>query len=156
MKHVEARVAGCRAIQRQCAAAPTQLEPMPLGRSARSACLNVSLLIHVTHEAHLVRRGHSRDAIRDFPDGPCYRAGVELRAVQNGLDPDDWKPMKAVGPGVREIRIRDAAGAFRIIYLATVADRVLALHAFQKKTQRTAQRDIDLAAKRLREWKAQQ
>jgi predicted XRE-type DNA-binding protein len=51
--------------------------------------------------------GDSRDAIRDFPDGVRYRAGVELRAVQNGLDPDDWKPMKAVGSGVREIRIRD-------------------------------------------------
>ena len=76
--------------------------------------------------------------------------------MQNGLDPDDWKPMKAVGPGVREIRIRDAAGAFRIIYLATLADRVLVLHAFQKRTQQTAQRDIDLAAKRLREWKAHQ
>ncbi len=100
--------------------------------------------------------GDSRDAIRDFPDGPRYRAGVELRAVQNGLDPDDWKPMKMVGPGVREIRIRDAAGAFRIIYLATLADRVLVLHAFQKRTEKTAQRDIELAAKRLREWKAQQ
>lgn len=80
---------------------------------------------------------------------------MELRAVQNGLDPDDWKPMKAVGRGVREIRIRDASGAFRIIYLATLADRVLVLHAFQKKTQQTAQRDIELAATRLREWKAQ-
>jgi predicted XRE-type DNA-binding protein len=67
--------------------------------------------------------GDSRDAIRDFPDGPRYRAGVELRAVQNGLDPDDWKPMRTVGPGVREIRIRDATGAFRIVYLATLADR---------------------------------
>lgn len=49
-----------------------------------------------------------------------------------------------------------ASGAFRIIYLATLADRVLVLHAFQKRTQQTAQRDIALAAKRLREWKAQQ
>jgi predicted XRE-type DNA-binding protein/phage-related protein len=77
--------------------------------------------------------GDSRDAIRDFPDGPRYRAGVELRAVQNGLDPDDWKPMKAVGPGVREIRIRDASGAFRIIYLATMADRVLVLPCVSEK-----------------------
>jgi phage-related protein len=100
--------------------------------------------------------GDSRDAVRDFPDGARCRAGVELRAVQNGLDPDDWKPIKTVGAGVREIRIRDASGAFRIIYLATLADRILVLHAFQKKTQQTAQRDIDLAAKRLREWKAQQ
>ncbi|HEU5018768.1 MAG TPA: type II toxin-antitoxin system RelE/ParE family toxin [Pseudolabrys sp.] len=100
--------------------------------------------------------GGSRDAIRDFPDGPRHRAGVELRAVQNGLEPNDWKPMKTVGPSVREIRIRDAMGAFRIIYLSTLPDRVLVLHAFRKKTQQTARRDIDLAARRLREWKAQQ
>ncbi len=93
--------------------------------------------------------------IRDFPDAPRYRAGVELRAVQNGLEPDDWKPMKTVGPGVREIRIREKAGAFRIVYLATLADRVLVLHAFQKRTQKTPRKDIELAAKRLREWKAQ-
>ena len=59
--------------------------------------------------------------------------------------------MPAVGPGVRELRIRDRAGAFRVIYLATLPDRIVVLHAFQKKTQRTAKLDIDLAAKRLRE-----
>lgn len=61
--------------------------------------------------------------------------------------------MKTVGAGVREIRVRDASGAFRVLYLATLPDRILVLHAFEKKTQRTAQRDIDLAARRLREWK---
>lgn len=98
--------------------------------------------------------GDSRDAIRDFPDGPRYQAGVELRAVQGGLEPDDWKPMKTVGLGVREIRIRDASGAFRIIYLATLPDRVLVLHAFQKRTEQTPRRDIELAARRLKDWKA--
>ncbi len=61
--------------------------------------------------------------------------------------------MPTIDSGVREIRVRDASGAYRVIYLAALADRVLVLHAFQKKTQKTAQRDIDLAAKRLREWK---
>jgi phage-related protein len=84
--------------------------------------------------------GDSREALRNFPDVARYRVGVELRAVQNGLEPDDWKPMKTIGTGVREIRIRDASGAFRIIYLATLPDRVLVIHAFQKKTQQTAQR----------------
>lgn len=59
----------------------------------------------------------------------------------------------SIGPGVREIRIRDKSGAFRVIYLATVQDLVLVLHAFQKKSQATAQKDIDLAAKRLRAWR---
>lgn len=99
--------------------------------------------------------GDSREALRNFPDDARFSAGVELRAVQTGLEPSDWKPMKAVGAGVREIRIREASGAFRLIYLATLPDRVLVLHAFQKKTQQTAQKDIDLAAKRLKAWKAE-
>lgn len=100
--------------------------------------------------------GDSRDQLRDFPDAARSRAGVELFAVQLGAEPTDWKPMKTVGPGVREIRVRDASGAFRVVYLATLPDRVLVLHAFQKKTQQTAQQDIELAARRLREWKAGQ
>jgi phage-related protein len=61
--------------------------------------------------------------------------------------------MKTVGAGVREIRIREASGAYRVIYLATLPDRVLVLHAFGKKTQETPKKDIELAARRLREWK---
>ena len=65
----------------------------------------------------------------------------------------DWKPIKTVGPGVREIRIREAAGAFRVIYLASLGDAVVVLHVFQKKTQAPAKPDIELAARRLREWR---
>ena len=100
--------------------------------------------------------GDSRQALRDFPDDARQSAGFELRAVQTGFEPSDWKPMKAIGSGVREIRIRESSGAFRVIYLATLADRVLVLHAFQKKTQATPKKDIDLAAQRLRMWKAEQ
>ena len=61
--------------------------------------------------------------------------------------------MGTIGPGVREIRFREASGAFRVIYLARLEDRVRVLQAFQKKTQKTAQKDIDLAAARLRAWR---
>jgi phage-related protein len=61
--------------------------------------------------------------------------------------------MPSIGAGVREIRIRDASGAFRLIYVATLADAIHVLHAFQKKSQRTAHRDIDLAAARLQQLK---
>jgi phage-related protein len=54
---------------------------------------------------------------------------------------------------VKEIRTREAAGAFRVIYLASVGDDIVVLHAFQKKTQATAKGDIELAARRLREWR---
>ena len=95
--------------------------------------------------------GDALARLRDFPPTARKTAGYQLDRVQRGLEPDDWKPMKAVGEGVRELRIRDRAGAFRVIYLAALADRIVVLHAFQKKTERTAKHDIDLAAKRFRE-----
>ena len=97
--------------------------------------------------------GDSLERLRDFSDDARSEAGHQLNEIQNGKDPDDWKPMKTIGSGVREIRIRGEGGAFRVIYLATLPDAVLVLHAFQKKTQATPQRDIDLAASRLRAWK---
>jgi phage-related protein len=71
--------------------------------------------------------------------------------VQNGQDPDDWKPMTTVGQGVREVRIRDASGAFRIIFIAKFVDAIYVLHCFQKKTEKTSKADLDLSAKRYRD-----
>jgi len=96
--------------------------------------------------------GRSRADVRAFPDDARIEAGWQLELVQRGDDPDDWKPMQNVAPGVREIRIREASRAFRIIYLATLKDRVLVLHAFQKKTQATSKKDLDLATQRLKRW----
>ena len=75
--------------------------------------------------------------------------GIQIRRVQRGLDPTDWKPMKSVGKGVREIRVRERSGAFRVIYVASFEDTVYVLHAFQKRSQRTPQRDLNLAVRRL-------
>ena len=95
--------------------------------------------------------GGSLDDLRGFPADARREAGYQLDRVQRGLDPDDWRPMPSIGAGVREIRVRERAGAFRVIYVATLADVVYVLHAFQKKTRQTAKRDVDLAASRLRE-----
>jgi len=62
--------------------------------------------------------------------------------------------MTTVGKGVREIRVVDETGIFRVIYLANFGDTVLVLHAFQKKTEKTAKSDIDLAKSRFKQWKA--
>lgn len=59
--------------------------------------------------------------------------------------------MSTVGQGVREIRIRDTIGAFRVLYVAKFADAVYVLHCFQKKTRKTSRTDLDLAARRYRE-----
>lgn len=61
--------------------------------------------------------------------------------------------MSAVGPSVREIRARDHAGGFRVIYLATLAEAIYVLNAFQKKSRQTPRLEIQLAAGRLRDLK---
>ena len=89
--------------------------------------------------------------IRDFPVSARREAGYQLDQVQQGGDPDDWKPVNTVGQGVREIRIREDSGAFRVIYVAKFVNAVYVLHCFQKKTEQTSKADIDLAAKRYKE-----
>lgn len=96
-------------------------------------------------------RGSSLDELRAFPLAAKREAGHQLDQVQNGQEPDDWKPMNTVGHGVKEIRIRDAAGAFRVIYVAKFANAVYVLHCFQKKTEKTSKADLDLATKRYRD-----
>lgn len=96
-------------------------------------------------------RGSALDDLRSFPLSARREAGFQIDLVQRGEMPDDWKPMPDIGSGVQEIRIRDAAGAFRVIYVAKFADAVYVLHCFQKKTQRTSKPDLDLAESRYRE-----
>jgi phage-related protein len=94
--------------------------------------------------------GDSLNRVREFPQDARHKAGTELRHVQQGEQPADWKPMATVGPGVNEIRI-SAGREYRVLYVAKFAETVFVLHAFDKTTRRTPKRDIDLAAKRYRE-----
>lgn len=94
--------------------------------------------------------GGALDDLRALPLSARREAGYQIDRVQRGLEPDDWKPMSTVGPGVREIRIRDVTGAFRVLYIAKFAEVVYVLHCFQKKSEKTSKVDLDLAAKRYR------
>ena len=93
--------------------------------------------------------GDSRVVIRDFPADACQDAGYQIGLVQEGKEPLNWKPLPIVGPGAREIRVRDPSGAYRVIYTANFPEAVYVLHAFQKKTPATPKRELDLAARRL-------
>jgi phage-related protein len=96
-------------------------------------------------------RGSALDDLRAFPQSARREAGYQLDQVQRGREPDDWKSINTVGPGVREIRIRDIEGAFRVIYVAKFEDAVYVLHCFQKKSQKTRKADLELAGQRYRE-----
>jgi len=92
--------------------------------------------------------GDSLKCLREFPDEARQDAGYQLDKVQHGELPDDFKPMPSIGKGVEEIRIWDDSGTYRVIYSARLIDAVYVLHAFQKKSQATAKRDMEIARKR--------
>jgi phage-related protein len=95
-------------------------------------------------------RGDSLARLRDFSGDATRDAGYQLERVQSGREPLDWKPMPSIGLGVNEIRIREG-DAYRVIYVAKFAEAVYVLHAFQKKSRKTARADIDLARRRFRD-----
>jgi phage-related protein len=95
-------------------------------------------------------KGSSLADLLAFPEEVRREAGFQLGKVQNGVDPDDWKPFEDIGPGVKEIRIRDMAGIFRVMYVAKFEEAIYVLHCFQKKAQATPQLDKDTATARYK------
>jgi phage-related protein len=95
--------------------------------------------------------GDSLKCFREFPEDARQDVGYQLDKVQRGAQPDDFKPMPSIGRGVEEIRVWDDSGTYRVIYTARLAEAVYVLHAFQKKTQATSQRDVDVAKARYTE-----
>lgn len=93
--------------------------------------------------------GNSKNVILTFPQGVRSQVGHELYLVQEGREPGDFKPMATIGTGVFELRIRVSPGTYRVIYIAKYRSAVFVLHAFQKKTQKTQESDLKLAAQRL-------
>jgi len=96
-------------------------------------------------------KGSSIDDIRNFPTEARREVGFQLDKIQNGLEPTDWKPMPSVGKGVREIRVKDQTGAYRVIYVARLEDGIYVLTAFQKKQQKTPKQEIDKAKRHYSE-----
>ena len=130
------------------------------GRESGESLIDAIRVVHDTEGVLRVRLGSLEPlvvtdefcrALREMPADVRHALGLELMTVQFGGEPSDFKPMPSVGAGAYEIRYRDTAnGAFRVMYVAKFADAVYVLHAFQKKTQKTAKYDIDLAAKRYK------
>lgn len=108
--------------------------------------INTNMLVHIKPIAFL---GDSLHKLWDFPEAAKQDAGYPLGRLQRGLQPDDFKPMRSIVKDVEEIRLRDDSGVYRILCTARLSDAVYVLHAFQKKTQTTSKRDIDLAKERF-------
>lgn len=95
--------------------------------------------------------GDSLKRLREFPEEAKQDAGYQLYRVQQGLIPNDSKPMPTIGVGVEELRIWENAGTYRVIYTVRMKEALYVLHSFQKKSQATSKQDLDIAKKRYME-----
>lgn len=93
--------------------------------------------------------GNSKKNVMKWPVGAKDQAVFQLERIRHGLDPTEWKPMKAVGKGMREICIREQGDQYCIIYIAARTDGIYVLHAFQKKSQKTPKQETKLARQRM-------
>lgn len=94
--------------------------------------------------------GSSYQDILAFPLPARKEVGFQLGKVQAGLEPDDWKPFDDVGAGVKEIRVLDTSGTYRIMYIAKFEEAIYVLHCFQKKTRATSKHDKEIATIRYK------
>lgn len=90
------------------------------------------------------------DDLRRFPEPARRQAGYELRRLQQGLDPTDWKPLSTIGLGAREIRLH-VGTEHRVLYVARFAEAIYVLHAFEKRTRRMALSDQAMGQRRYRD-----
>ncbi len=100
--------------------------------------------------------GPSREELRQLPEDAREAAGFQLFKVQQGKEPDDWKPIPTIGSGIQEIRVRDQSGPYRVFYVAKFEEAVYVLHVFQKRSQKTARADLELGKTRyadLLKWR---
>jgi len=94
--------------------------------------------------------GSAREEIQSLPEDARKEVGFALWTLQQGIQPSDFKPMSIVGKGVEEIRIR-TEDSYRVFYIVRFEEAIYVLHAFQKKTQKTAKKNIDVGQKRYKQ-----
>lgn len=96
--------------------------------------------------------GRSLEEIKAFPDDIRRDAGYNIDLVQRGEEPSDWKPFRGVGRGgVKEIRLWDDSGTYRVIYIADLEDAVYVLCGFKKTSEKTEKAHIDLIKNRIKQ-----
>jgi phage-related protein len=101
-------------------------------------------------EKPVVWLGNSLEDVRAFPVDARRVVGFQLYRIQQGLEATDWKPVSSVGHGVREMRVHTNV-EHRVLFVARFEEAIYVLHAFEKKARKTPKRDLEVAARRLRE-----
>jgi phage-related protein len=105
-------------------------------------------------DAVIAWEGDSKEAIGAFPDAARYNLGFDLRLLQQGQQPTDYRPMSSIGPGIFELRDQDERAWYRVIYLSRVRDVIHVLHCFEKRSRETPMKEINTARQRLKTLRA--
>ena len=100
--------------------------------------------------------GTSLKDLQSFSSQAKQEAGYQLHRVQNGFEPENWKPFQQIGSGVKEIRISESSNIYRIMYVAKFSNKIYVLHSFQKKTQKMSSNDINIAKARYKAIKKEE
>ncbi|GMV59070.1 MAG: hypothetical protein AMXMBFR72_21700 [Betaproteobacteria bacterium] len=58
---------------------------------------------------------------------------------------------RAMGGGLFELRLKAAEGIARVFYCTVVGRRIVFLHQFVKKTEKTAHKELEIARQRMKE-----
>jgi phage-related protein len=98
--------------------------------------------------------GNSKEVISSFPDAAKYNLGFDLRLLQQGQQPTDYRPMSSIAPGVFELRDQDERAWYRVIYLSRVRDVIHVLHCFEKRSRETPTKELNTARQRLKAVRA--
>src|SRR2546425_5293172 len=94
-------------------------------------------------DAVVAWEGDSKEVISSFPDAAKQNLGFQLRLLQQGQQPTDYRAMSSVGPGVFELRDQDERAWYRVIYLSRVRDVIHVLHCFEKRSRETPRKEIN-------------
>lgn len=110
----------------------------------------------MTGQAKIHWVGDAKETLSAFPLAVKGVFGYSLRRLQKGLFPDcDARRMESIGKGVWELKTADERTWYRVIYLTRIGDALYVLHAFEKNSRKTDQRDLDIAKSRLKSVLAQ-
>ncbi len=93
------------------------------------------------------------EAIQQFPREVKKEMGYLIFRLQQEerLGMPFSRPMKSVGSGVQELRVRRAGGAYRAFYFLKLEEGILIIHAFGKKSQKTPRKEIEVGIQHLKE-----
>jgi phage-related protein len=105
-------------------------------------------------DAAIAWEGNSKEVISSFPDEAKHNLGFDLRLLQQGQQPTDYRAMSSIGPGVFELRDQDVRAWYRVIYLSRIHDVIHVPHCFEKRSRQTPLKEINVSRQRLKAVRA--